>query len=221
MSYTRRARAHMATGLGEVGGYQQTLRPMFRSTRPGKLHGLGDESVYQVVRAAADKARGLSVTPINPNLTVTPIVNPNLTVTPISRVLRPTQRWGRPGVMHGLGDIGAYSWSPGALAAAHGSGYPLSVVTMTTQNNFSVVPISSTAQYDTYKQQADAGIYSYVALYENGTFAEEYSTGVVVAESWFDKLDSPWVLAAVGGALLVAVWSTREKKKRKHARRGY
>ena len=54
------------------------------SKRRKRRIGMGaNASVYQTVRAAADRVRGLSVTPINPGLTVTPI-HPNLRVTPIN-----------------------------------------------------------------------------------------------------------------------------------------
>lgn len=42
-----------------------------------------NKSVYQVVREAADRVRGISVTPINPGVTVTPI-HGGMTVTPLS-----------------------------------------------------------------------------------------------------------------------------------------
>jgi hypothetical protein len=59
--------------------------------------GLGDRSVYQVVRDAADRVRGISVTPINPGVTVTPI-HPGMSVTPI-------------GAADGAGDVGILDYA--------------------------------------------------------------------------------------------------------------
>ena len=233
MSYIRRARAHMKYDAG-LASHSAAGYPM----------GLGDKSVYETVVNAANQTYPGGAGPFqyNPNLTVTPIINPNLTVTPIAGRMqassrpsslmsggsrapiasrtqsRSRQRFMRHGGLRGLGDTGAYSWSAAALAAAVASGQTLAVVTMTTQNNFSVVPITDPSQYAAYQSQADAGVYSYVALYEYGGLYDEYFTGVVTAESFFDKLESPWVLAAIGGVLVIAVWSTREKKRTKAGR---